>query len=328
MPDVIGAIRDKWAQLGADHGLLGQPLDIERPTFDGVGRAQEFSGGTVSWHPQIGAFAVWGAIRQKWMSIGREQYGYPLNDESPCPDGRGRFNHFRAMQLEGTPEASIYWTPQTGAEPVYGGIREFWASHGWENSQVGYPLEGEHDRIGRPGRVQRFERGLIVWTPQAGASFGALSDGNVLTFDTGMLTTANGLPLSGSAHLVITRSGDFTFTRHAHDAGFDNIDYVLETVLMAPTGMAFTFTHEGHVEGTVAGLPFGTPDRNDDHIQPGNNPALANQFEDLADAVFLGHVEGKDTLVGGVEKFIGDTVSEAATSLGKAAAAGVVALLV
>ncbi|WP_353962919.1 hypothetical protein [Streptomyces sp. NBC_01571] len=43
-----------------------------------------------------------------------------------------------------------------------------------------FPLEDEHDRMGRPGRVQRFERELIVWTPQSGASFGALSDGNVV----------------------------------------------------------------------------------------------------------------------------------------------------
>ncbi|WP_353962918.1 hypothetical protein [Streptomyces sp. NBC_01571] len=59
-------------------------------------------------------------IRQKWLSIGREQYGYPLTDESPCPDGHGRFHHFRAMQLQDRPGASIYWTPQIGAAAVYG----------------------------------------------------------------------------------------------------------------------------------------------------------------------------------------------------------------
>ena len=62
MPDVIGAIRDKWLVLGGDRGF-GTPLDLERPTFDGVGRWQDFKGGgTISWHPRIGAFAVWGAI--------------------------------------------------------------------------------------------------------------------------------------------------------------------------------------------------------------------------------------------------------------------------
>jgi len=62
MADIIGAIRDKWLRLGGE-GFFGPALDIERPTFDGVGRAQAFNGGAIiSWHPQTGAFAVWGLI--------------------------------------------------------------------------------------------------------------------------------------------------------------------------------------------------------------------------------------------------------------------------
>ena len=54
MPDVIGAIREKWLNLGGPGGF-GAPLDIERPTFDNVGRAQQFSGGGfISWRPSIG----------------------------------------------------------------------------------------------------------------------------------------------------------------------------------------------------------------------------------------------------------------------------------
>ena len=37
MPDVIGAIRDKWLAIGGD-AFTGPALDIERPTFDGIGR--------------------------------------------------------------------------------------------------------------------------------------------------------------------------------------------------------------------------------------------------------------------------------------------------
>lgn len=173
MVDVIGAIRDKWVALGAEGGVLGQPLDVERPTFDGIGRAEEFQGGTVSWHPQTGAFAVWGAIRQQWIDLGREQYGYPLTDESGCPDGRGRFNHFRAIGQN--PDKSIYWTPQTGAQPVYGAIRDFWAANAWERGPAGYPLPAERNENGGPRRDQRFERGLIVWDPQNGAFFSSPS---------------------------------------------------------------------------------------------------------------------------------------------------------
>jgi len=73
MPEVIGAIREKWLVLGGEAGF-GAALDIERPTFDGVGRAQSFhGGGTISWHPAVGAFAVWGAIGAKWIALGRER---------------------------------------------------------------------------------------------------------------------------------------------------------------------------------------------------------------------------------------------------------------
>jgi uncharacterized protein with LGFP repeats len=174
MPEVIGAIRDKWLAMGGAAGF-GAPLDIERPTFDGVGRTQSFaSGGFISWHPQIGAFAVWGAIAAKWLSVGREQYGYPITDELPCPDHRGRYNHFRTLQLPGHPEASIYWTSRTGAHEVHGAIRTAWAAQGWEQGAgngrgLGYPISDEQDWPGVPhARFGRFEFGEIRWTPHEG----------------------------------------------------------------------------------------------------------------------------------------------------------------
>src|SRR5260370_3488642 len=95
-------------------------------------------------------------------------------------------------------------------------------------------------------------------------------DDSVQAFDSGPLTS--GLPLGGSAHVVLTRTGAFTFTGHAHDSGFDNVDYTLSAVLMTPSGLAFTFQHQGGVEGTSAGLPFGTPRRDDDFTSSGSNP--------------------------------------------------------
>ena len=170
MADVIGAIRDKWQSLGGESGF-GAALDIERPTFDGQGRAQEFAGGkSISWHPHTGAFAVWGAIHAKWVGQGRERFGYPVTDESPCPDGRGRFNHFRAMQLPGTPDASIYWTARTGAHELHGAIRAKWASLGWERGKLGYPTSDEHDfpAGGSGARRSDFEHGRIEWTARGG----------------------------------------------------------------------------------------------------------------------------------------------------------------
>lgn len=57
--------------------------------------------------------------------------GYPVTDETPTPDGVGRYNHFIG--------GSVYWTPATGAHEVHGPIRAKWASMGWETSALGYP---------------------------------------------------------------------------------------------------------------------------------------------------------------------------------------------
>ena len=168
MAVVIGAIREKWLQLGGE-GFSGAPLTVERPTFDGVGRAQHFAHGVViSWHPSLGAFAVWGLINAKWQALGAEQFGYPGTDELGCPDGRGRFNHFRAMQHAGGPPSSIYWTPSTGAHEVHGAIRAAWKDQGFERGSLGYPTSDEFSTSG-PGRRSDFEHGFISWTPTGGA---------------------------------------------------------------------------------------------------------------------------------------------------------------
>jgi len=164
---VTDAIRGKWIELQAESGSLGPPLEVERPTFDGIGRAQRFQGGTVSWHPETGPHAVWGLIGERWLQIGREKFGYPITDELPTSDGRGgRFNHFRALQLPGKPEASIFWMAETGAHEIYGVIRAKWAEMGWERSTLGYPTSPEHDDPG--GRIQRFEGGSLFWSPATG----------------------------------------------------------------------------------------------------------------------------------------------------------------
>jgi uncharacterized protein with LGFP repeats len=71
----------------------------------------------------------------------------------PTPDGVGRFAHFS--------NASIYWTPATGAHVVQGDIRNHWAKLGWEKSHLGYPTSDEYDIPG--GRRSEFEHGTISW---------------------------------------------------------------------------------------------------------------------------------------------------------------------
>jgi uncharacterized protein with LGFP repeats len=159
---VWGDIYRKWNQLGRQQSPLGYPVSDETGCADGRGRFSRFQNGLIMWTPQTGANAVWGDIGRKYVEAGMERgYGYPVTDELPTPDGRGRYNHFEHGR-------SIYWTPQTGAHLIYGAIRELWAAMGWERSWLGYPRSDEM-AVSGGGRINYFEHGVIFWTPQDGA---------------------------------------------------------------------------------------------------------------------------------------------------------------
>ncbi|PEJ12640.1 hypothetical protein CN675_24440 [Bacillus toyonensis] len=169
-------------------GFVGNPTIDESTAPDGVGRYRHYRNNdgewSIYWHPDTGAHEVHGAIRDKWASFGWERFGYPITDELTPPDLFGRYNHFRAIHLPGKPEASIYWSPRTGAHEVHGAIRDKWAELGWEKSFLGYPITDElttPDGVGRYNHflhVGRLHEGSIYWTPETGAHevHGAIRD--------------------------------------------------------------------------------------------------------------------------------------------------------
>jgi uncharacterized protein with LGFP repeats len=108
--------------------------------------------------------SVCGAIRDKYLSLGGAYFlGFPTTDESPTPDGIGRYNYF-------SNHAAIYWTPNTGAWSIHGAILDKWASLGWETSFLGYPTDDESGTPDGIGRYNYFSRhGAIYWTPGTGA---------------------------------------------------------------------------------------------------------------------------------------------------------------
>ncbi len=153
----VAAIEAKHAQLG---GVPGNPA-AEVQAGAGGGFFRRYQHGAIYWHPQVGAFWVYGDIYQKYLALKAEAgfLGYPLTDETGTPDGVGRYNHFQG--------GSIYWTPKTKANEVHGAIRDRWAQLGWERSYLGYPVGDETDN-GPGGRISRFQKGAILWSPQTG----------------------------------------------------------------------------------------------------------------------------------------------------------------
>ena len=61
--EVHGDIRGKWEALSWERGFLGYPLTDETGTPDGVGRYNDFQGGTIYWSPLSGARESQGPLR-------------------------------------------------------------------------------------------------------------------------------------------------------------------------------------------------------------------------------------------------------------------------
>jgi hypothetical protein len=141
------------------------------------------------------------------------------------------------------------------------------------------------------------------------AGFNFVLTHGIVSFDSGRLSSDH--PLAGSAQVVMKDNGDFTFTCDAHDSGFDNIDYVVSAVLVTTSGIAFTFQHAGGVEGTVSGLPFGTPRRDDHFTQGGNNGEIISEFDGISTARWLVSIDGTDTTLQGLEAFLADLIKKA-----------------
>ncbi|MCA1790423.1 MAG: hypothetical protein LC667_11380 [Thioalkalivibrio sp.] len=170
---VRAGIRDRWLQLGGERGLLGYPTETEAASHTGRATLQRFrdpsSGaltGTIAAHPDGRAFAAYGPIHARWMELGADGGpGDPFTDVFLCPDGVGTLVHFR----DGAgAESSIYHTPQTGAHRVRGAIRDLWAELGWEQSELGYPVD-EETETEDGARTARFQHGSIEWSAETGA---------------------------------------------------------------------------------------------------------------------------------------------------------------
>ncbi len=156
---VKGSIFNKWKEKKGPEGILGFPTTDELTTPDQIGRYNHFEGGSIYWHPDIGAYEVHGLIREKWASMGWEKgdLGYPLSDEMTMADGVGRYSAFQGGR--------IYYHPVHGTYYVTGKIYLKWMGNKKNNEvgELGYPTS-DPQKIAGPllsGITQSFQKGGI-----------------------------------------------------------------------------------------------------------------------------------------------------------------------
>ncbi|ODR06502.1 cold-shock protein [Mycolicibacillus koreensis] len=101
-----------------------------------------------------------GAILARWQAMGgmRGPLGAPTSPESAGVDTT-RYATFE--------HGAMYWSPQTGPQPVLGAIYQAWAALGYERGVLGLPTSGE---IPEPQWIgQNFQHGTLNFDRLTGA---------------------------------------------------------------------------------------------------------------------------------------------------------------
>ncbi|WP_126643418.1 FG-GAP-like repeat-containing protein [Embleya hyalina] len=173
---VRGNIRNKWLTDGGTHGTLGYPVSDENRILDGagtpVGAVSVFAGtnegtGAIAWTGGpggTGAHTITGDFYDRWQAGGgaRGDLGFPSMEASPTTLKQpGRYQQFRILHA-GADTGSLYWSPTTGAWPVYGKDRQTWAAQGWEGGPLGFPTGDQYTVAG--GHRSDFQGGYIRYT--------------------------------------------------------------------------------------------------------------------------------------------------------------------
>ncbi|MGO4189237.1 hypothetical protein [Pseudarthrobacter sp. TAF60_1] len=165
-----GAISAKYAQTGGPAGGMGSPTSDEIGGLKNGGAFQNYQGGAIIWSPATGARISRGAIRGAWASQNFEYgpLGYPTSDEVGGLRAGGVFQNYEG--------GAILWSPASGAHISSGPIRDKYATLGFENSGLGYPVTEVITGMKEGGTFQNYQGGAIIWHPSYGArlSVGAI----------------------------------------------------------------------------------------------------------------------------------------------------------
>ncbi|WP_328564526.1 hypothetical protein [Streptomyces coelicoflavus] len=113
---------------------------------------------------------VLGDIEKRYIAMGGPggSLGCPLTEELVNPDGVGRRTQFE--------NGTVYWSPRSGAWPVWGDIGDHWCGQGCEAGWMGYPTSYEYV-VGSETR-QNFQCAVVHWQALPGNATKTWNDGN------------------------------------------------------------------------------------------------------------------------------------------------------
>jgi uncharacterized protein with LGFP repeats len=156
--DATDAINQAWNAAGGPDSVVGGK-DGEVFAI-GAGFGQKFSGGKIFFTPDTGAHLIYGAVLDKYESLGGpadSDLGFPnIDTVAGLISSKSRVNTFSASD-----KPAIFWTPDTGAWAVRGALNAAWDKLGGSAGQLGAPIEDE--RYDGDVVSQRFSGGQLSW---------------------------------------------------------------------------------------------------------------------------------------------------------------------
>lgn len=166
----MGAIRQRWQQLGFETGILGYPTSETVTGLRNGGSYQNYEGGAILSSPTAGTHESYGAMRTVWQQLGFESgvLGYPTSNVVSGLVNGGSFQNYEG--------GAIISSPTAGTHESYGLIRQEWQQLGFESGILGYPVSPIVGGLRNGGSYQNYEGGAIMSSPTAGTheSFGPI----------------------------------------------------------------------------------------------------------------------------------------------------------
>ncbi|MCF2530901.1 FG-GAP-like repeat-containing protein [Yinghuangia soli] len=172
-----GAIRTKYRALDAEKGILGYPVTDETLKsaahggyINTFGTGSGAATAAITHLDSVGTHYLSGEMYRRYAELGGpDNVGYPSLDQSRTAPQPGLYVHLR-WPGNSSDTASLYWsqTLGTSAKLIMGTIRSKWASLGWENGWLGFPVSDEYSVAN--GRRSDFQGGYTRWNRTNGVA--------------------------------------------------------------------------------------------------------------------------------------------------------------
>lgn len=161
---VYGEVYSKYKLLSDIRGRLGLPINDEQTEATG-GTSANFENGVIYWNSLTGAYALSGAIQERYKRLGgpNSSLGFPVSDQEPIRNGTITVGGQTRFQ-----DGIIFWSNATGAFELQGELlvayqTQFGGPTGVIGIEtLGFPTSSQNLSLSGRKMFNNFQHGIIV----------------------------------------------------------------------------------------------------------------------------------------------------------------------